>query len=237
MERNPTFAVVAEAALVFLVSVPLGLRGADALPTLDQVMELHLKALGGRVALQKSSTLVLSGECESTAQGESGAIEILIKTPRVSFDLGSSTLRMGFNGDVVWRHTATDGLQQHPGRQFAKIVTVFDPARVLWWKEWYPEMAVKGIERVGDREAYVLETHPGNPASERLFIDRQSGLLVRDEVMPKVVFTFSDYRAVVGVQVAFTIRQETPAATLTYTYHFKDAKRVTTVGDSAFQPR
>lgn len=187
-----------------LLLIPLAHRGADSLPSLDQVTERHIKALGGHSALEQLGTVVLTGDCESTEKQESGPVEILIKTPKVTFDLGGGT--------------------------------VFDPVRVLRWKEWYPEMAIKGTEKVGDKEAYVLETHPGKPGTERLFIDRQSGFLIRDEVMPNVVFTFSDYRAIDGVQMALTIQQDTPAG-VTYTYRFKEAKRLASVDESRFEPR
>jgi hypothetical protein len=36
---------------------------------------------------------------------------------------------------------------------------------------------VKGIEKIDGREAYVLETHPGSPTTERIYVDRQSGLI------------------------------------------------------------
>lgn len=219
-----------------LLLIPLAYRGTDSLLSLDQVTERHIKALGGRSALEQLGTVVLTGDCESTEKQESGPVEILIKTPKVTFDLGGGSLRMGFNGEVVWRHAAAEGLQKNAGREHAEIVTVFDPMRVLRWKEWYPEMAIKGTEKAGDKEAYLLETHPGKPGTERLFIDRQSGFLIRDEVMPNLVFTFSDYRAVDGVQMAFTIQQDTPAG-VTYTYRFKEAKRLASVDESRFEPR
>lgn len=236
MSVNSKLPSLAGVILSSLLLVPLTPRGADSLPSLDQVTERHIKALGGHSALEQFGTLLLRGNCESTEKEEGGPVEILIKTPKVAFDLGGGSLRMGFNGEAVWRHTAAEGLQKNAGKQHAEIVTVFDPARVLHWKEWYPEMAVKGTEKAEDKETYVLETHPGKPGTERLFIDSQSGLLIRDEVMPNVVFAFSDYRVIDGIQMAFTIQQDTPAR-ITYTYHFKEAKRLASVDESRFEPR
>jgi hypothetical protein len=235
MSLHSKLAPLVSSIVSSLLLIPLVLGGADSLPSLDQVTGRHIKALGGQSALEQLGTLALTGDCESTEKEEGGPVEILIRTPKVTFDLGGGSLRMGFNGEVVWRHAASEGLQKNAGRQHAEIVTVFDPTRVLRWKEWYPEMAVTAAEKAGNKEAYVLETHPGKP-TERLFIDRQSGLLIRDEVMPNVVFTFSDYRAIDGVQLAFTIRQDTPVG-VTYTYHFKEAKRLASVDESRFEPR
>jgi hypothetical protein len=211
------------------------LPARDSLPTLDQLIERHIQALGGQSALANPSVLVLAGECESSNPEESGPFEISIATPKVYYSLGKGALRMGFNGETVWRHTESEGLRQMRNRQFASLVTVFDVARVLWWKESYPEAAVKGIEKLGEREAYVVEMRAGSPGSERLFIDRESLLLVRDEVMP-TVFSFSDYRAVDGVQVPFTIVLTT-RVNVTYTHRIRSARRVALVDPSRFEPR
>jgi hypothetical protein len=212
------------------------LFAADSVPTLDQITEQHRRALGGPAALERASALLLSGGCASAAQEESGPIQIFVSSPRVAFNLNNGALRMGFSGQAGWRHVAGQDLQQRAGRQFVEIVTVFDPARVRWWKEWYPNMIVTGIENVAGRDAYALSMNSGNKASERLFIDRETGLVVRDEVMPGVVFTFDDYRPVNGLQVAFRIRQSTPVS-VTYTYSFKDVKALTEIEAAQFEPK
>jgi hypothetical protein len=127
-------------------------------------------------------------------------------------------------------------LRQQHGRGFAQLVTVFDPARLLWWKNWYPEMAVKGQQKAGDREAYVVQTNPEQAGSETLLIDRQSGLLIRDELMATLAFTFADYREVDGIKVAFSIKQAGPGSA-TYTYRFKKASFAAGNDESRFEPR
>jgi hypothetical protein len=230
---------LAGVALMALASWPPWLTAAAELPTVDQVVDRYIETIGGRAALSRLGAVILTGHCDSTAPDESGPVEILVNTPKVAFNLGSGGLRVGFDGESVWRATVTEGLQQRKGRQLAELVTVFDPARVLWWKEWYPEMAVKGVQKVGDRETWVLEIHPGNPATERLFIDSQSGLLVRDEVLPGSAFTFSDYRQLNdanSVHTTFVVRQTTPNG-IVYTYRFEKINPVAVLDDARFQPR
>jgi len=222
-------------ALVVLASGRAQPR-ADRLPSLDQIVDQYVSAIGGRAALSQLGPVQLTGRCESTAPDESGPIEILVKAPKVAYNLNRGSLRMGFNGESVWRITPTEGLQQRQGRQMAELVSVFDPARVLSWKQWYPEMAFEGVQKLGDRETYVLETHPGGAATERIFIDRQSGLLVRDEVAPRVAFTFGDYREVNGVRAAFAVRQTTPNG-ITYTYRFDAVQPIAVADESRFEPR
>jgi hypothetical protein len=222
--------------LVLGAFVASQLATAADLPALDQVLDQHIRALGGREALLKVGALVLTGHGESTAPDESGPIDILVKSPKVAYDLNGGGLRMGFDGESVWRAGAAESLQQRKGRQFAELVTVFDPSWALQWKEWYPGMAVKGIQKIGDREAYVLETQPGTPATQRMFIDRESGMLVRYELAPQIGFTFSDYREVRGARAAFTV-QQTTAAGITYTYRFEKMGAAPSAENARFQPR
>ena len=222
--------------MVLEAFVVLQIAAAADLPTLDQVMDQHIRAIGGREALLNVGALVLTGHCESTVPDESGPIDILVKSPKVAYDLNGGGLRMGFDGESVWRAGAAEGLQQRKGRQFAELVTVFDPSWALQWKEWYPGMAVKGIQKIGDREAYVLETQPGTPATQRMFIDRESGMLVRYELGPQIGFTFSDYREVRGSRAAFAV-QQTTAAGITYTYRFEKMGVAPSAENARFQPR
>jgi hypothetical protein len=224
-------------ATYLLAAVAFTCLAADAdLPTVDQVIERYVRAVGGREALTKLGPIALTGRCESTDPGESGPIEILVKTPKVAYNLNGGSLRMGFNGESVWRTAAPEGLQQRKGRQFAERVTVFDPSWPLSWKEWYPQLGVTGIQTIASREAYVMETQPGNPATLRMFIDRESGLLVRQEAGSPIVFTFSDYRDVRGVRAAFTVQQTTPTG-ITYTYRFEKMIAAAAADDAMFQPR
>ena len=229
-------------AVGLLGILPLSLAGQTAsasnsqLPALDQVLDQHLKAIGGRAALHDIGPLVLKGNCNSSHESESGPLEIVVQSPKVVYDLNGGNLRMGYDGDSVWRKTSSEPLQQRKGRQFAELATVFDPSRALWWKQWYPQIAVAGTRNIDGRDAFVLETVPGSPNTERLFIDRQSGLLIRDEVTSQFIFTLSDYRPVKGVMIAFTIEEKTPDGA-TYTYRFEDIKVAGAIDDSRFRPR
>jgi hypothetical protein len=213
-----------------------GSSAPDQLPTLSQLLDQHMRAIGGERALAALASLLLKGTCDSTGQDESGPIEIVVSSPKVVYDLNGGALRMGYDGASVWRAAVPEGLQQRKGRQFAELVTVFDPARARWWKEWYPQMEVTGVRKLDDREAFVLETLPGSPSTERLFIDRVSGLLIRDEVAAQFAFTFSDYRTVGGVMTAFAIQETTPNG-VKYTYRFNSIAPAVGVDEARFHPR
>ena len=85
--------------------------------------------------------------------------------------------------------------------------------KVIKLKESYTQKTLIGRERVGEREAYVIEVTPTNGKPEKLFFDTLTGLLIRSRVEFKTAFgsiseetDFEDYRDVAGVKLPFTIR-------------------------------
>ena len=222
------------AAVISLTSTALSSQ-TSRLPVLQTILDKNVQAMGGREALANPLTLLLSGDCDSSAPEESGPVEIAVKSPKVYLRLGDdNNLQMGFTGDVVWRHASTEDLQKKPGRNRAELLTVFDPARVLYWRAWYPDMKVTGTAKVYGHDTYILET--GGATTEKIFVDQRSGLVLRDEVTPKFVFDFADYRAVDGVQLPALVTEATPSG-IVYTYHLTNATRVPETDESRFQPR
>jgi len=78
-------------------------------------------------------------------------------------------------------------------------------------------MTVSGKEKVGDREAYVIDATPAGAAAEKLYFDTQTGLLIRRDFTaesPQGSFpaqeAYEDYKAVDGVMVAFTTKLTLP---------------------------
>src|SRR6266568_7677001 len=58
-----------------------GVLVADSTPTVDQILEKYIEAIGGQSALQKSTTRVMKGSAQLTSTGEMGTIEIYKKAP------------------------------------------------------------------------------------------------------------------------------------------------------------
>jgi hypothetical protein len=232
------FAVPGFMMMLFMLSLfmPLSMKAADKLPSIDDVIAQYTKALGNLDAMEKRWVLDLRGTCDSSAAEESGPIEVLVQGSKFFMQLNGGALLMGVNQDVFWRHPRGQEIVTVPASVIAETVAIFDPSRVLHWKERFPQIAVTGIQNVDDHDVYVIETKPGDPATERLFVDRRSGLLVRDEILAKhELFTFADFRAVDGIEVPFTIHQTTPGPS--YAYHFSVVKHLTDVDETMFQPK
>ena len=74
-------------------------------------------------------------------------------------------------------------------------------------------MRVIGKEKIGEREAFVIEALSLNNKTEKLFFDTQSGLLLRRTVLTETRLgsdpeqtDYEDYREVDGIRMPFTVR-------------------------------
>ena len=74
-------------------------------------------------------------------------------------------------------------------------------------------MVLRGIEKVRDRDAYLVIGFPEGDTPERLYFDKETGLLVRKTVVVPtalgdypIQIDFDDYRAAGGVKVPYLVR-------------------------------
>jgi hypothetical protein len=192
-----------------------------SLPSVDQVLEKSIKAQGGKEALTKLTTRYQKGTFEFPAAGAGGSAEFYAKAPNKStFTIevaGYGTVREGFNGSTAWAQSPDTGLRDKTGVELADAKRDDDFYRDMRLKELYPGVAVKGKEKVGTKEAYVLEAPRAEGSPDKFYFDIETGFLVRADVEREspqgkiaVQSYFEDYKEVDGVKIPHTMRQVTP---------------------------
>jgi hypothetical protein len=195
-------------------------QAATAAPTLDQVLERYVQAVGGKAAIQKLTSRTMKGAVENPATGETGSLEIYRKAPNKEVSTlnipswGLST--RGYNGAAGWTFNPDSGPGDMSAMELAAMKLEADFYRDLRLKDLFPNMTLTGTEKVGDGEAYVVDA-PQPGGSEKLYFDTRSGLLVRDDVPAEtdggkttIQSILEDYREVDGVKLPFTVRQNSP---------------------------
>ncbi|MBX3746491.1 MAG: hypothetical protein KF833_14380 [Verrucomicrobiae bacterium] len=195
---------------------------AETAPTAGQVIERYIEAAGGRDALERLRSRVMRGQIEVTALGATGAFEIRSKAPdrqvsKIEFPV-FGTLREGYDGTVAWAVVPLQGLRVKEKEELARVQRSTGFPRELSLGKAYRRLEVKGAVDVGGKPAWLLEGHPAEGKPDRLYFDRATGLLVREETTVKTLvgeMTFQvdlgDYRVVDGVQVPFSMRMPRPA--------------------------
>ncbi len=220
-------------SVIVLVAVLLGfgaVRGAArsqaaAPPTVDQIIEKYITAMGGRAAMEKITSRVSKGSIEIAGPGMTGSFTISEKAPNKSlavFDVaGMGSGREGTDGTVAWSESAQEGLTEKTGAERADTLrgAIFNAELKL--TSVYKTVVTAGKELVNGREAYAILATPAEGAALKMFFDAVSGLMVKQSSTrdspqgPIDIDEFrEDYRVVDGVKEAFAVRQVSSMFTL-----------------------
>jgi len=198
-----------------LAATTVPASASPTLPTATQVFDGYVRAMGGDAALSKFSSRVMKG----TLTGERGIpypLTIEQKAPnkyRMSIALAGGTELAGFDGYEGWNSSGgsifgMEGLEEARIQRDAEFYVATD------FKQKYPEANVIGQEKIGDRDAVIVQVRePGNVA-EKLYFDRQSDLLLRRVTLSQTALgpfpeqtEFAEYRSVDGVLFPFAVHR------------------------------
>jgi len=212
-------------------------------PTLDQILDAYVTAIGGRAAVEKITSLTAHGTIAVPDANINGTVEVFQKAPNKTvtrIDLpGVGQQIDGFDGTMGWA-SDMNGVRAKEGPELAEARRSAIFGREIRLKEIYAKMTVKGREAVSGKDAYVIEAVPSEGTPATLYFDVASGLLVRQIVTRQspmgpigVDVGLDDYRVVDGVKRPFRIRQTTSMynAVVQYT----DVKSNAPIDDSVFK--
>ncbi len=189
--------------------------------TAEQILEKSIEAAGGRAAMEKITSTVSKSAIDVTFAGVTATAVAYAKAPNkralaITVE-GYGDIREGYDGAAAWGESPEAGLRDFTGDRLeqAKRLAVFNAA--LKWREVYPKAEVKGMEKLNDRDVWVVVLTPatGKPVTE--YFDAETFLPVRqvmsvvgDQGEYEATNDTSDYREVDGVKVPFVIRQTSP---------------------------
>lgn len=197
------------------------------LPTVDQVLAKYVEALGGEPALRKVTSMVITGTRQNYMPGLDAVpppvpIEQYEKAPNLRMVVGhpaNGATASGFNGTVAWTQDGRGHVTQLAGNAASRAQREADFYPALDLKQQFQRLTVRGIEKIGDREAYVVSATPQGDSRERFYFDVQSGLLLRHQtISPSAVGNvpyatdYDNYRDVGnGVKMPFVVEIVGPA--------------------------
>jgi hypothetical protein len=220
-------------------------KAAEALPTVDQVLDKYVQAMGGRAAVEKLKSRVMKGS-QVTPDGTTIPVETYRAAPDKVVSILTTpkqgVMMSGYNGHVGWVKNQR-GQHELSGAQLAEMKRSADFYGDLRLKEIFPGLEVVDRERVGDRDAYVLASQASPTRIEKLYFDTQTGLLLRIQTITQTMLfpipeqiDFEDYRDVDGVKLPFTMRQSTVDPRNGWTRKYTEIKQNVPVDDAKFNP-
>lgn len=214
---------------------------SKALPTVEQVLGKYVEAIGGSAAHQKLTTRVAKGEWENATRGVRFPIEIYAKAPNKRVELldaaeNRGATGRGYDGTAGWSMNYTEtGLRPLEGAELAAMGRESDFYRAIRLDRLYLRLTVLGAERINGREVYVVEAVPESGDSEKLYFDRETGLLTRRDVVygkTPVQHYYEDYREIDGVKLPFVLRSEGPVRVIT---RLTEIRHNVTIEDAKFK--
>lgn len=216
---------------------------AESLPSAEEILDKYVKALGGREAIEKTTSRAAKGSFEIEALNMTGTFESYQKAPNKFANLftipGVGGGGQVFDGDKAWDSNPMTGLRELGGEELATMKREADFYQPLNFKKHYPKLEVKGKETVGNSQTYLLIATPAEGSPEKLYFDATTGLLVRQDAEREtgqgkmaIEIYLDDYKDVGGVKVPHTMKQVTSMFAMTL--KFTDVKTNVEIDDAKF---
>jgi hypothetical protein len=218
-------------------------KSAEQLPSVDQILNRYVQALGGKAAIERLTSMAMTGTIEVQSAGLKGKTEMIANVPnkyllKIEID-GIGAFTQGFDGTTGWAQDPMNGLRDISGLELAQLKREADLHREVHLKDVYTKLLVKGKEKVGASDTYVVEGTLPEGGTEKLYFDAQGGLLLRTDSVSRspqgeipVEAYIEEYKEVNGVKMPVALRQVT--SVLTSSIKFTDIKFNVEVDQSRF---
>ena len=197
-------------------------------PTVDDILNKYIQALGGESAIRKITTRETKGTF--LLGGKPGTFESFAKAPNMMVanlqmsDNEAWKVSEGYDGATAWLSTPQTGTRVKTSEELAITARYSEFYAPLRFKELYPKMTLLGKERVENADCYVIQMDPEDGTMRRAYFDSKSGLLLRSDVefdSPQgrkgYTWYYEDYREVDGTKIPFVRRQPNPDQIITVT--------------------
>lgn len=196
------------------------------LPSVKEILDKYVQAIGGREAQEKIQTRMMKGTVELAPMGIKGTGEVYMAAPDKSYNKislnGIGDIIEAYDGKTAWTINPLQGNRDKTGDELAQTKLAANFHREINFDKLYPKMEVKGIEKIGDKEVYVVLATPTGLEMQTFYFDKQTGLLLREDAtmispegkMPVKSF-YDDYREIDGVKIPHKIRAVLPQFEIT----------------------
>lgn len=238
MKSAWTFLLLCPAVGVFAAPPP-----AEA-PSVDQILDRYVQSVGGKDAIEKVTSRTMKGTLDNSDDGTTSPAEVFAKAPNKYLEvvnLGEAGQALQcWDGQTGWGKDPDSGLHDMDKSDLVAAKRDYDFYREIRLKDLFPKMALTGKTKVNDRDAYIVEATTADGATEKLYFDVESGLLVRrdyervtiDDGIVLYEVDYDDYKDVDGLKLPATVSRKTPDYALTY--RFTEIKLNVPIEDAKF---
>jgi photosynthetic reaction center cytochrome c subunit len=213
-----------------------------SLPAVEQLLDKYLAAVGGAEALQKITSRVQKGTLTAFG-GQHFPVDVYAKAP----DKRVSIMHLQ-GGDSLTAFDGKQGWLSVPGRVHTMSAAENDAARIdadfylpAHLKMLYQKFSVDSGEKIEGHDTYVIVGSTEGRPPLRLFLDKESGLLLRliryaETPLGRnpTQIDYADYRDANGVKVPFRWTLARPGNR--FTVQVEQVQQNVPVDDAKFAP-
>src|SRR6516162_4017776 len=100
-------------------------KPAEQLPPVDQILNRYVQALGGKAAIERLTSMAMTGTIEVQSAGLKGKTEMIANVPnkyllKIEID-GIGAFTQGFDGTTGWAQDPMNGLRDISGLELAQL--------------------------------------------------------------------------------------------------------------------
>jgi hypothetical protein len=214
---------------------------APTLPTADEVWNAYLRAVAEPEGSFSTTVLIAT---DDRNEGRHGSLEVVFKgADRVRITATvppDGTITQAASGEAGWIASGGRSRALRPEEipRVRRAAMRYRPIKI----NRPADLRIAGIERIGNRDAYVAVSQADARIKRMWFFDTTSGLLLREQATIETALTpleqqidYEDYRRVDGVMLPFTIRYSDGAPFSTSTCVFTSIRHSVDVEDSTFE--
>jgi len=235
---------------LFCFAIALGAVAADsALPSAKEIVERYGKALGGREAIMRHTSVTMRGTTDVQAPSGTATLALVFydaapyrRLEKVTLPNGAGDVLNGFDGETAWSLDPRSGPAVYSGNERESMKRDADFYYDLNELSWFKSMETAGIETFEGRPCYRLNGINNWDKRNDHFYDRETSLLAGYEFESELGLThevFSDYKKFDGVLVptkqVVKVKPKSGDWTVYQTLHF-DSITFNDVDPSVFTP-
>lgn len=218
-----------------------------------EVMGKTIDALGGAEAIKSATSREVKFEVDFENQGVKGSGTSYSKAPNMA---ATETILTAAGKQIATIHDYFDGTSggesysfatsdTYTGQRLEDVKLLSDFYGILNWNKSMKSAAVKGTEKVGDEETYVVVVSYEKANDVTYYLSTKTFLPLKITTIIASSTTgqktpnsqvFGDYKMVDGVMTAFRSTTESPGMGTIVTY-VKEVKNNVQIADSVFKPK
>ena len=220
--------------------------------TVEELMAKTIDALGGESAWRKINSREIKFEIDFENQGVKGYGTSYAKAPNLAAtEMTFTALGKKIGTDFSYFNGTTGGeivsfapADVYTGKRLEDVKLESDFYSLVNWKS-VKKVEVTGTDKVGDEDVFKVVFRPENASEFTYFISQKTFLPLKktslvvsstsSQNLP-ITQTFSDYRAVDGVMIAFKTIMMSPAMG-NVVMHVKEVKQNGKIDDKMFKAK